>query len=98
MGSRGVGRSPASTASFDYDKLTQATRAILAGARFVATNADALAAGRRRPGAALARARIVAALIQTATGVEPIVVGKPDAVCSSTGWRAWAASRRARWR
>ncbi len=62
--------------TFDYEKLTSATRAIMAGARFVATNADALLpieGGQVIPGAG----SIVAA-IQTATGVVPIVVGKPE--------------------
>jgi len=61
---------------FDYAQLTRATRAILAGARFVATNADALLpveGGQVVPGAG----SIVAA-IQTATGVAPSVVGKPE--------------------
>jgi 4-nitrophenyl phosphatase len=62
--------------AFDYAKLTSATRAIMAGARFVATNADALLpieGGQVIPGAG----SIVAA-IQTATGIAPIVVGKPE--------------------
>jgi HAD superfamily hydrolase (TIGR01457 family) len=61
---------------FDYEKLTGATRAILAGARFLATNADALLpieGGNVVPGAG----SIVAA-IQTATAQQPIVVGKPE--------------------
>ncbi len=61
---------------FDYAKLTTAARAIQAGARFVATNADALLpveGGQVLPGAG----SIIAAL-QTASGVEPIVVGKPE--------------------
>ncbi len=62
--------------AFDFEKLTGAARAILAGARFVATNADALLpveGGQVVPGAG----SIVAA-IQTATAVAPIVVGKPE--------------------
>ncbi|MGI9146640.1 MAG: HAD-IIA family hydrolase [Chloroflexota bacterium] len=62
--------------AFTYAKLTRATRAILAGARFVATNADALLpveGGEVIPGAG----SIVAA-IQTATAVAPVVVGKPE--------------------
>jgi 4-nitrophenyl phosphatase len=62
--------------TFDYQKLTHATRAILAGARFLATNADALLpveGGQVIPGAG----SIVAAL-HTATGQAPIVVGKPE--------------------
>ncbi len=61
---------------FDYAMLTAATRAILGGARFVATNVDALLpveGGQVLPGAG----SIVAA-IQAATGVEPTVVGKPE--------------------
>jgi 4-nitrophenyl phosphatase len=62
--------------AFDYHKLTAATRDILGGARFVATNADALLpveGGNVLPGAG----SIVGA-IQIATAVDPIVVGKPE--------------------
>ncbi len=62
--------------AFDYEKLTVATRAIMAGARFVATNADALLpveGGQVIPGAGT-----IIAAIQTATAVAPIVVGKPE--------------------
>jgi 4-nitrophenyl phosphatase len=62
--------------AFDYAKLTSATRAILDGARFLATNADALLpveGGNVLPGAGT-----IVAAIQTATAVEPIVVGKPE--------------------
>jgi 4-nitrophenyl phosphatase len=62
--------------AFSYEKLTLATRTIRAGARFVATNADALLpieGGEVIPGAG----SIVAA-IRTASAVEPIVVGKPE--------------------
>ncbi len=71
--------------AFDYEKLTSATRAIMAGAHFVATNADALLpveGGQVVPGAG----SIVAA-IQTATGVAPIVVGKPEAGLFEHGLR-----------
>jgi 4-nitrophenyl phosphatase len=62
--------------AFNYVKLTGAIRAIMAGARFVATNADALLpveGGQVVPGAGT-----MIAAIQTATGVEPVVVGKPE--------------------
>lgn len=62
--------------AFNYEKLTGATRAIMAGAHFVATNADALLpveGGRVLPGAGT-----IIAAIQTATAVAPIVVGKPE--------------------
>lgn len=61
--------------AFSYEKLTLATRAILAGAHFVATNADALLpveGGDVMPGAG----SLVAA-IRAATSVEPVIVGKP---------------------
>jgi 4-nitrophenyl phosphatase len=62
--------------AFDYEKLTLATRSIRAGAKFLATNADALLpieGGDVIPGAG----SIIAA-IRTASAVEPIVVGKPE--------------------
>jgi 4-nitrophenyl phosphatase len=62
--------------AFNYQKLAGATRAIMAGARFVATNADALLpieGGLFVPGAGT-----MIAAIQTATGVQPVVVGKPE--------------------
>jgi 4-nitrophenyl phosphatase len=62
--------------AFNYDKLTGATRAIMRGARFVATNADALLpieGGQVLPGAGT-----IIAAIQTATAVTPVVLGKPE--------------------
>jgi 4-nitrophenyl phosphatase len=63
--------------AFTYAKLASATRDILAGARFVATNADALLpieGGEVMPGAGT-----IVAAIQTATAVKPVVLGKPEA-------------------
>jgi len=62
--------------AFTYEKLAGAARAILAGAHFVATNADALLpveGGQVVPGAGT-----MIAAIKTATAVEPVVVGKPE--------------------
>jgi HAD superfamily hydrolase (TIGR01457 family) len=62
--------------AFTYAKLAAATRAIMAGAHFVATNADALLpveGGQVVPGAGT-----MIAAIKTATAVEPVVVGKPE--------------------
>jgi 4-nitrophenyl phosphatase len=62
--------------TFNYEKLTGATRAIIRGARFVASNADALLpieGGQVLPGAGT-----IVAAIQTATGVTPVVLGKPE--------------------
>jgi 4-nitrophenyl phosphatase len=61
---------------FTYAKLSNATRDIRRGARFVATNADALLpveGGEVIPGAGT-----MIAAIETATGVEPVVLGKPE--------------------
>lgn len=59
---------------FDFDGLERASRAIRAGARFVATNLDATypIAGGLLPGAG----SLVAA-VATASGVQPEVAGKP---------------------
>lgn len=67
---------------FTYAKLQRATDAINAGARFVATNADATLPheGGFQPGAG----SIVAA-IATASGVLPVVVGKPEPVMMEKG-------------
>jgi 4-nitrophenyl phosphatase len=62
--------------AFTYEKLAGATRAILDGAHFVATNADALLpveGGQVVPGAGT-----MIAAIQTATAVQPVIVGKPE--------------------
>ncbi len=67
---------------FTYVKLQRATDAINAGATFVATNADATLPheGGFQPGAG----SIVAA-IATASGVQPLVVGKPEPVMMEKG-------------
>ncbi len=61
---------------FTYAKLAGATKAIMGGARFVATNADALLpveGGQVVPGAGT-----MIAAIRTATAVDPVVLGKPE--------------------
>lgn len=61
--------------SFTYDLLNAALQAIRSGAEFVATNADAtypIEGGREQPGSGA----LVAAL-QTCSGIEPHVCGKP---------------------
>ena len=63
--------------TFDYPKLRAATRAILAGASFFASNLDIrfpAGAGLVDPGCGA-----LAAAVATASGVEPVVVGKPHA-------------------
>ena len=61
---------------FDTEAITAAVRHIAAGASFVVTNPDV--AGPTENGIVPA-AGSVAALIEAATGVEPYVVGKPNA-------------------
>ena len=61
---------------FTYDKLRRAHYAIQHGAGFIATNRDATypaAGGRIVPGGGA-----IVAAIQTCTGVEPTVIGKPN--------------------
>ena len=67
---------------FTYEKLYRATRAIVQGATFIATNADATLPTERgfQPGAG----SIVAA-IATASGTTPTVVGKPETLMMMKG-------------
>jgi len=60
---------------FTYEKLLLAHHAILAGARFIATNADATLPTENGlvPGCGA-----VVAAIATSTGVQPVVIGKPE--------------------
>lgn len=61
--------------AFDYAKLKAATEAIRAGARFVATNADATLP--TEAGLVPGAGSIVAA-VRVASGQEPVVIGKPE--------------------
>ena len=60
--------------SFDYRRLATATTAIRAGARFIATNADLRYP---TPKGFLPGAGSIVAALQAASGVEPLVIGKP---------------------
>jgi glycerol-1-phosphatase len=77
-----VDRSPADAVvvgihtSFDYDELDRASAALRAGATFVATNNDPTYPA--RDGVVPGNGALVAA-VQTASGVDPIIVGKPEA-------------------
>ncbi len=68
--------------NFTYDKLRRASDAVRNGARFVATNADTTLPHETgvQPGAG----SIVAA-IAAASGVQPIVIGKPETVMMEKG-------------
>jgi len=63
--------------SFDYAKLKRAMELIRAGARFVLTNPDVRLPAEDGffPGAGS-----IAAAIETASGVAPVVIGKPSAI------------------
>jgi HAD superfamily hydrolase (TIGR01450 family) len=72
---------------FDDAQLATAARAVRGGARFIATNADARYP---TPTGFLPGAGTVVAAIRDATGVEPVVIGKPEpamfaAILESTG-------------
>jgi HAD superfamily hydrolase (TIGR01450 family) len=60
---------------FDYETLAAAQEALLAGALFVATNTDATfpVEGRLLPGGGA-----IVAAVATASGREPVVIGKPE--------------------
>ncbi|MNW35676.1 putative hydrolase YutF [compost metagenome] len=63
--------------SFTYETLTRATQWISAGARYVLTNPDLLLPSQEglMPGAGT-----ISAAIQAATGVEPVIIGKPSSI------------------
>jgi 4-nitrophenyl phosphatase len=61
--------------SFDYRRLAVATTAIRSGARFIATNADLRYP---TPTGFLPGAGSIVAAIRTASGEEPLVIGKPE--------------------
>jgi NagD protein len=63
------------TRTYSFERITQAIRLIVAGARFMATNPDPTGP---TPDGPLPATGSVAALISRATGVEPYFVGKPN--------------------
>jgi NagD protein len=63
------------TRTYSFERITQAIRLILGGARFIATNPDATGPTTVGPVPATGS---FAALITAATGVEPYYVGKPN--------------------
>lgn len=68
--------------TFTYEKLTRATTAIRGGARFIATNADATLPVEN---GVLPGAGSIIAAIATASGRQPMVVGKPETLMMTTG-------------
>ncbi len=63
------------TTTYSFQRLTQATRLILGGARFIATNPDVNGPG---DGGLLPATGALAALLSAATGVKPYFIGKPN--------------------
>jgi NagD protein len=63
------------TRTYSFERITQAIRLIVAGARFIATNPDPTGP---TPDGPLPATGSVAALISRATGVEPYFVGQPN--------------------
>lgn len=72
------------TMSYSYARITQAVRLITAGAHFIATNPDPAGPGE---GGLVPACGAVAALIASATGVEPYFVGKPNPLMMRTALR-----------
>src|SRR5207253_3174945 len=63
------------TRTYSFERITQAIRLIVGGARFIATNPDPVGPTTSGP---LPATGSVAALISRATGVDPYFVGKPN--------------------
>jgi len=69
------------TTAYSFDRITRAVRLLAAGARFIATNRDV--AGPREGGIVPATGA-VAALIWSATGIQPYFIGKPNPLMMRT--------------
>ena len=72
------------TTAYSYSDITQATRLIAAGARFIATNPDPSGPG---DGGLVPACGAIAALLQAATGVEPYYIGKPNPLMMRSAMR-----------
>lgn len=72
------------TMALNYEQLTQATRLVSRGARFVATNPDPNGPGENGLNPACGA---ITAFIEAATGVQPYFVGKPNALMMRTALR-----------
>jgi NagD protein len=69
------------TQGYNFAQITRAIRLVAAGARFVATNPDPSGPG---DGGLVPACGAMAALIQSATGVAPFFVGKPNPLMMRT--------------
>jgi NagD protein len=72
------------TTSLNYERLTQAVRWVSKGARFIATNPDPSGPGE---GGLVPACGAITAFIETATGVHPYFVGKPNPLMMRTALR-----------
>ena len=72
------------TTAYSYAHITHAVRLIKEGARFIATNPDPAGPGE---GGWVPACGAIAALIETATGVAPYFVGKPNPLMMRTALR-----------
>jgi NagD protein len=72
------------TLTYSFERITQATRFVAAGARFIATNPDVSGPGE---GGIVPATGAVAALISAATGVRPYYIGKPNPLIMRTALR-----------
>jgi NagD protein len=76
------------TTAYSFERITRAVRLVAAGARFIATNRDV--AGPSSTGLVPATGA-VAALISSATGIQPYFVGKPNPLMMRTALNTIAA-------
>jgi NagD protein len=72
------------TTALNFDRLTQAVRMVNQGARFVATNPDPSGPG---DGGIVPACGAIAAFIESATGVQPYFIGKPNPLMMRTALR-----------
>jgi NagD protein len=72
------------TTSLNYERLTQAVRWVNKGARFIATNPDPSGPGE---GGLVPACGAITAFIETATGVQPYFIGKPNPLMMRTALR-----------
>jgi NagD protein len=72
------------TTTYSFERIAQAIRFVMAGARFIATNPDVMGPG---VGGIVPATGAVAALIGAATGVKPYFIGKPNPLMMRTALR-----------
>jgi NagD protein len=76
------------TRTYSFERIAKAIQLIVAGARFIATNPDPTGPA---PAGPLPATGSVAALISTATGVQPYYIGKPNPLMIRSALRAIGA-------